>query len=58
MARTFDRQAAEIRVRAGLLNRFIRARDPRDAARRIMPTGVRGASLLGQVAQQTRSRMA
>jgi len=53
MARDFDRQTTEIHIRAALLNRFTKARDPRDAARRIMPTGVRGASLSAQVAQQT-----
>jgi hypothetical protein len=42
MARDFDRQVAELQVRAAILNRFTRLGTPKTVAMPLIPSGVWG----------------
>jgi len=42
MARDFDRQVAELRVRAAILDRFTRLGTPHDDRHALIPSGVQG----------------
>ena len=55
MSRDFDRQVAEVQVRAAVLNRFHGTRYPDDRGRRISVPGERGIAAIRGFAQQRRS---